>query len=196
MPESTSLTIRSIEGNLEYDFVVAPGAKSDQIRMKYEGIEQVDIDATGNLVIEIGRHSFLERQPSIYLNDDGRKQTIEGSFVVSDEATVQFHLPDAINPNSVLIIDPKIVFSTYLGGADQDEGNSVAVDAEGAAYITGTTWSSRFSRTQFASWISGTVRCVCFKAKSIRGDSRLQYVHRRPGKRWLQRMGICIRYCG
>ncbi len=37
-----------------------------------------------------------------------------------------------------------LVYSTFLGGADVDQGTAIAVDASGAAYVTGNTNSSNF----------------------------------------------------
>ncbi len=37
-----------------------------------------------------------------------------------------------------------LVYSTYLGGNGEDNGNDIAVDASGAAYVTGTTYSTNF----------------------------------------------------
>ena len=37
-----------------------------------------------------------------------------------------------------------LVYSTYLGGGDQDEGNGIAVDTSGNAYVTGFTYSLNF----------------------------------------------------
>jgi hypothetical protein len=36
------------------------------------------------------------------------------------------------------------IYSTFLGGANADQGNAIAVDSSGTAYIAGTTWSSNF----------------------------------------------------
>jgi hypothetical protein len=40
-----------------------------------------------------------------------------------------------------------LAYSTYLGGADYDEGDGVAVDSSGAAYLTGSTYSVDFPTT-------------------------------------------------
>ena len=37
-----------------------------------------------------------------------------------------------------------LVYSTFLGGSDTDQGTGIAVDLEGAAYVTGTTNSPNF----------------------------------------------------
>src|SRR5207247_11113209 len=40
-----------------------------------------------------------------------------------------------------------LIYSTYLGGADIDYGNAIAVDMAGNAYVTGPTHSSNFPTT-------------------------------------------------
>ena len=47
-------------------------------------------------------------------------------------------------------LDPTLstlIYSTYLGGQGADRGNSIAVDAQGNAYVTGSTQSSNFPVT-------------------------------------------------
>ncbi len=40
-----------------------------------------------------------------------------------------------------------LVYGTYIGGSDFDQGNAIAVDAAGNAYVTGETWSTDFPTT-------------------------------------------------
>ena len=40
-----------------------------------------------------------------------------------------------------------LAYATFLGGSDWDVGSGIAVDAAGAAYVTGSTWSPDFPTT-------------------------------------------------
>ena len=56
-----------------------------------------------------------------------------------------------------LIIDPVLVYSTYLGGSLFDRGEDIAVDSSGNAYVTGRTFSTDFpTASPFQAFNAGT----------------------------------------
>lgn len=67
---------------------------------------------------------------------DGRYKLLAGN-------QVRFEIP-AYDKSKPLVIDPVLTYSTYLGGANGDIGYGVAVDADGNAYVTGSTGSTNF----------------------------------------------------
>ncbi len=131
---------------LEYDFVVAPGADPRRIRFDVQGADSVSLDEQGNLVVSTASGDVLEHAPVIYQEFGGVRQAVPGQFVLLGQNEVGFQV-SAYNASLPLIIDPVLTYSTYLGGSAYDHGAAIAVDASGAAYILGTTASSNFPTT-------------------------------------------------
>jgi len=101
---------------LEYDFVVAPGADPRRIRLAFEGVDKLDLDARGNLMLRTAHGEMLQRAPVIYQDVAGAKREISGRYVVKGKNRVIFQVA-AYDVNRPLIIDPVLVYSTYLGGS-------------------------------------------------------------------------------
>ncbi|HEX7333207.1 MAG TPA: SBBP repeat-containing protein [Pyrinomonadaceae bacterium] len=131
---------------LEYDFIVSPGADPDIIAVSFEGADQLTVDAEGELVLHAAGGEIRQRKPFIYQDVDGVRREIAGSYKLKDSNTVGFQLAeyDATRP---LVIDPVLVYSTFLGGARNDQGRDIAVDASGNAYVTGFVDSFDFPTT-------------------------------------------------
>ena len=138
------------QSQLEYDFVVAPGANTAAIRLHFDGQKSLRIAANGNLVLAGERGSATFHKPVVYQERDGRRQPVAGSFRLIAKNTVGFAL-GGYDHAQTLVIDPVLVYSTYLGGSGSngsgDQGNGIAVDSSGNAYIVGTTYSSNFPVT-------------------------------------------------
>ncbi|MBF6651120.1 SBBP repeat-containing protein [Methylobacter sp. BlB1] len=131
------------QGQLEYDFVVAPGGDPGQIKLAFKGANKIEINRAGDLVLHMASGEIRLHKPVIYQEIGGARKSIKGGFVLKDSQTVGFQVAanDASHP---LIIDPVLVYSTYLGGSDFDDGRSIAVDERGRAYLTGETNSPDF----------------------------------------------------
>lgn len=128
---------------LEYDFVVAPGADPDSIKLSFEGAQDVRIDERGDLVLQTADGEIRQRRPMIYQELEGARQEVIGRYVFRGEHQVGFAVA-AYDQSKPLVIDPVLSYSTYLGGSGHDSGASIAVDAAGNAYVTGTTQSTNF----------------------------------------------------
>ena len=131
---------------LQYDFIIAPGADPETITLAFEGTDRLEIDAAGNLILHIPGGQVIQHPPIIYQEIDGVRQAIPGGYVARGTHQVAFNVAEH-DPSLPLIIDPVLVYSTYLGSAGTERGNAIAVDATGNAYVTGETDSDGFPGT-------------------------------------------------
>jgi hypothetical protein len=133
---------------LEYDFVVAPAADPEQIRMRFAGAKRLRLDPQGNLVISTRQGAVTLHKPFTYQQGIGQRTPVAASFALHAGNSVSFSL-GRYDHTQALVIDPVLVYSTYLGGDSQygDIANAIAVDAEGNAYIAGRAGSTNFPVT-------------------------------------------------
>ena len=130
---------------LEYDFVVAPGADPNNIALNFQGADKVEIDAQGDLVLPTAGGEVRFYKPVIYQEVNGERQEVSGSYVIKDNQQVGFQV-GSYDVSKTLIIDPVLSYSSYLGGSGSESPSnpSIVVDAQGNAYVTGTTTSPNF----------------------------------------------------
>ncbi|HEV2383357.1 MAG TPA: SBBP repeat-containing protein [Terriglobia bacterium] len=139
------------QGELEYDFVVAPGADSGAVRLRFAGGRRVQIDRkTGDLLLRTGNDLVRFKKPVVYQGVAGPRAAdstlVEGRYKLTRRNQVTFEL-GAYDRTKPLVIDPTLGYSTYLGGSGQDEATAIAVDSLGDAYVTGQTLSVNFPST-------------------------------------------------
>jgi len=131
---------------LEYDFVVAPGANSKPIRLRFAGARELKLDGDGNLAIVATNGSIAFRKPMVYQNVNGARIPIAGRFQLLANNEVGFSLGN-YDHSTPLVIDPVLSYSTYFGGTDAEFVVAVTSDAAGNAYVTGLTLSEDFPLT-------------------------------------------------
>ena len=128
---------------LEFDFEVAPGADPGVIRMAFKGMDRLRLDPAGNLVIETAAGEIVQRAPVLYQDVDGRRRPVEGRYALKRRGRVGFEVGE-YDRGRPLVIDPALIYSTYLGGSGSDYAKGIAVDSTGSAYVTGQTNSTNF----------------------------------------------------
>ncbi len=128
---------------LEYDFIVAPGRDARSIKLQFDGADKVEVDAAGDLLLSLGKSVIRQPKPLVYQEVAGTRRAVDGGYVIDAERQVGFTVGvyDAQLP---LIIDPVLVYSTYLGGAGGEQALEIAIDPSGNAYVTGFTNSTNF----------------------------------------------------
>jgi hypothetical protein len=130
--------------HLEYDFVVAPGRDPSSISLSFEGAERIRTeDATGDLLLSVGESTIRQHRPLVYQDTSDGRQVIESRYILDGSDRVAFGLGE-YDTSKPLVIDPILVYSTYLGGSDSDQAWGIAVDAAGSAYVAGVTLSTDF----------------------------------------------------
>jgi uncharacterized protein (TIGR03437 family) len=129
------LVYYGVDGNLEYDFELAPGADPSQIQLIFANADRLSLTGEGDLLIAIGDVEFYQRRPRVL---QAGREVSAGYRVSGKEVRLDLAEYDA---TKALVIDPVIEFSTFLGGPGRESGAAVAVDSGGFIYFAGSTQS-------------------------------------------------------
>jgi hypothetical protein len=162
-------------GTLEYDFIVQPGGNPEKIDVAFEGIDGMKVAQNGDLLIRTAFGEIRQKAPHIYQRVKGEKVEIAGGFKIKQTVAANldsgnnfsygFKL-DNYNKQYALVIDPALVYSTFMGGTKDDSGRGIAVDGAGNAYVTGYTLSNDFPVTAIDTTYNGNNDVFVFKINS------------------------------
>jgi hypothetical protein len=162
----------SNQRQLEYDFVVAPGADPARIRLAFEGTEAMRLDEAGDLVLSTAGGEVIEKRPVAYQEIAGSRRTVDVRYERKGRQEVAFRV-EAYDRREPLVIDPVLVYSTYLGGSSTDGAGAIALDSAGNVYVGGGTNSADFPASNpLQAHVATPSHPVAFIAKlSPSGDS-------------------------
>jgi hypothetical protein len=116
-------------GILKYDFIVHPGGDPGRIAMYFDGADGVRLNK-GNLVIKTSVDEVTEQAPYTYQLTGNTRNDIPCRFDVKGNI-VTFKLDAAYNRNATLVIDPSLIFSSFIGSKAPTWGYTATYDGRG-----------------------------------------------------------------
>jgi hypothetical protein len=130
---------------LEYDFNLAPGADPSRIRMRFEGAQEVSVNATGDLVLKLASGEITQRLPTVYQKSAaGKVVAVQASYRIAADGSIGVKLGD-YDRAQALVIDPSILLDFWLTGTNAQVAVALAHDSQGFEYMAGYTYSPDFS---------------------------------------------------
>lgn len=147
------------DGELEYDFVLAPEADPGRIALRFEGADALRVGANGDLLIEVAGRTLVQRAPIAFQYGDvalaatpdatrlrhsaAARIPVASRYVLDRDGRVRFEL-GGYDRSRPLVIDPVFAYSSCLGGSGYDAAEDLALGPNGEVYVVGHTASADF----------------------------------------------------
>ena len=160
--------------SLEYDFVVKPGAKPAAIRFEFAGSTDRKLMPNGDLWMKTDSQPLLLHKPTVYQLENGKRKLIDGHYGIRSDGNVGIDV-SSYDQSEPLVVDPVLEYATYLGGSGDDIESGATVDAQGNAYIVGTTSSLNFPLASTIGSASPSAAGIPFIAKLNASGTGLVY---------------------
>ena len=131
------VVVRGNDGRLEYDLLLEPGADLEEAVFAVDGTDALRVDDDGSLLIETAAGTLSQPPPRTWETlGDGTTRTLACRYRVIDDGRFGFDVP-GWSGQSTLVVDPVIVWGSYLGGSGLEEGKGIAVALDGAVVVGG-----------------------------------------------------------
>mgnify|MGYP006151363745 CR=1 FL=1 len=128
-------------GSLKYDFIVHPGGSVEDIKLKFNGVDELFV-SEGNLNMVTSLGTLVDSKPVSFQRSN---HAIPTRFIVEGN-TVRFWV-DKHDKNEILTIDPVLIFSTYSGSVANNFGYTATYDDKGYLYAGGSVFSQGYPTT-------------------------------------------------
>jgi hypothetical protein len=136
------------EKGLKYDFIVHPGGEPSDIIFRINGIEELYLNTDKNLIMRTKVGNIIDANLFIYQQFEGREKQIPGKFNILNNNEYNFEIIEEYNRNITLIIDPELVYSSYIGGSSHDYLSFIEIDSNNNIILSGQTQSNNFPITK------------------------------------------------
>ena len=120
---------------VKYDFRILPGGDPTNIKMVYEGVDNIEI-VNGDLVVYTSVNEVVELAPVVYQIINGDSINIACKYRLKNNE-LSFEILEPYNYEYELVIDPSLVFSTYTGSTGDNWGFTATWDYNDNVYSGG-----------------------------------------------------------
>jgi hypothetical protein len=145
--EGVDLEISASDDGLKMNWLLDRPEHVSSLRLHWEGAENLEIDASGNLLVHHALGTLTDLAPIAYQEIEGVVIPVNCTYQLYNNFDIGFELTGDYSSDIPLVIDPILQYSTYLGGSDVQYGQKIAVDDQGHAYVVGYVNSTGFPVT-------------------------------------------------
>jgi hypothetical protein len=165
VPAFASVTLRGVQpgidvafrglpdgkrGPFEYDLLLAPGADLARFRARLEGVQRLRLDGEGRLCARFTfdgvEHDLVQEAPIAWQQTASGPQPLPVAFRLLDEVTYGF-VADERDPALAAVVDPGVVWGTFLGGGLTDSVNAMRWREGIGVWVGGWASSTNFPTT-------------------------------------------------
>lgn len=136
--EGVDYTFYEYYGQMKYDFIVHPEGNPDDIYIRYDGLDQIELKK-GHLVLETSVGEIIEQSPYAYQIIDGKESKVSCHYILRNNL-LYFDFPEGYDHSLTLVIDPVLTFSTYTGSSANNFGCTATNDLDGNMFVGGTVF--------------------------------------------------------
>ncbi len=124
-------------GTIKYDIIVRPGGNVNDIVIKYDGVDKLELK-NKELLVNTSVGQVKELSPYTYQIQEGNRKTLDCKYVLKDNV-VRFKL-GAYLPNETIVIDPTLIFATFTGSTNDNWGYTATPGADGSFFAGGISF--------------------------------------------------------
>ena len=131
------------DGSLEFDWIMDPGANYKNVKMDFQGQDKLSIENDGSLNVGLRFTNLKFHIPESYQVTEQGKVLVDFAFVKTSDNSISFETKSSINPAYPLVIDPTLVWGTYMDGNEAQFDQylyAIQLDTlDGIMYCAGAT---------------------------------------------------------
>ncbi|MCW5963725.1 MAG: hypothetical protein KIT83_06790 [Bryobacterales bacterium] len=123
------------DGDLEFDFLVQPGADPSQIQLQLAGVTEIRMDSRGDLHFKANGTPYRQRAPIAYQVIQGERREVHATLRTLDHGLTYGFSLGSYDLQHPLVIDPILEFASYLTAPENVFADGLQYDRDGFLHV-------------------------------------------------------------